>query len=292
VTNHELESRLSDLTTRERHITAEIVTLIRVADQRRLYLERGFSSLFEWLVQSFSYSHSAAYRRVQAARLQKDIPDLADKIAAGSVNLTTLAQLQTAVKNHERAGEKVSPAQKEELITKIENKSSSETQKVLAETFPESMTPKEILRHIGNDDSILTVVLSKEERAALERVKELMAHSNPEASWAEVIGYAARFVVKAKDKTGSTHLDAAAAAQSEKSAAQVRREVLARGCEFKAWGGRKCGSRFQLEVDHIRPRALGGTDAPENLRCLCRKHNLLMAERHFGSRKMKSYWPR
>jgi hypothetical protein len=31
-------------------------------------------------------------------------------------------------------------------------------------------------------------------------------------------------------------------------------------------------------------KAIGGTNAPENLRCLCRKHNQLMAEMKLGSR--------
>jgi 5-methylcytosine-specific restriction endonuclease McrA len=37
--------------------------------------------------------------------------------------------------------------------------------------------------------------------------------------------------------------------------------------------GRVCGSRFNLEVDHIQPKWDGGGHAPENLRVLCRAHN-------------------
>jgi hypothetical protein len=285
----EIEARMRVLTKNERQTTAEIVTLIREVDRRRLYLERGFPSLFEWLIRNFGYSHSAAYRRIQAARLQKDIPALAGKIADGSLNLTTLAQVQTAIQNHEKTGDKVPTVAKEALVARIEMKSSEETQKILAETFPNSIAPKETLRHIGGNDSSLTIVLRAKDRAALERVKELMAHSHPGASWTDIVSYALQFVVKSKDRP--TRIAAAAAAQGEKSWAQIRREVLRRGCEFvDPLSGRVCGSKYQIEVDHIHPRALGGSDDVSNLRCLCRKHNLLMAERCFGRERMGKYW--
>lgn len=53
--------------------------------------------------------------------------------------------------------------------------------------------------------------------------------------------------------------------------------------------GRVCGSRYQMEIDHIIPKALGGGDEPENLRILCRKHNLYAAERVFGKKHMDRF---
>ncbi len=76
----------------------------------------------------------------------------------------------------------------------------------------------------------------------------------------------------------------------------LRRAVLRRSdytCEHVEVGtGWVCGSRYQVEVDHIVPRALGGTDDLENLRCLCRVHNMAMAERELGEELMSRYWPR
>jgi hypothetical protein len=37
-----------------------------------------------------------------------------------------------------------------------------------------------------------------------------------------------------------------------------------------------------LELQHDVPHARGGLPTPENLRVLCRAHNVLMAERDFG----------
>jgi len=42
-----------------------------------------------------------------------------------------------------------------------------------------------------------------------------------------------------------------------------------------------------LEIDHVRPYAKGGSSGEENLRVLCRGHNLLAARREFGAEFMR-----
>lgn len=67
--------------------------------------------------------------------------------------------------------------------------------------------------------------------------------------------------------------------------AHLRRAVWARDgdcCQFESASGRRCESRSGLEIDHVRPVALGGTSTLENLRLLCRAHNQLEAERRLG----------
>jgi len=56
-------------------------------------------------------------------------------------------------------------------------------------------------------------------------------------------------------------------------------------CSFTEPNGVRCPSRERLEIDHIRPFALGGaSDDAANLRLLCRAHNQLLARRAFGDR--------
>ncbi|MDE0023216.1 MAG: HNH endonuclease signature motif containing protein, partial [Spirochaetaceae bacterium] len=65
--------------------------------------------------------------------------------------------------------------------------------------------------------------------------------------------------------------------QSRYIPAAVRREVWRRdeGCcsYVDPHSGRRCGSRYRLEVDHIVPFARGGTSEPSNLRVRCGAHH-------------------
>jgi hypothetical protein len=46
--------------------------------------------------------------------------------------------------------------------------------------------------------------------------------------------------------------------------------------------GKRCGSRYFLEIDHIQAVALDGGNEPDNLRLLCRSHNTRAAVKTFG----------
>lgn len=55
-------------------------------------------------------------------------------------------------------------------------------------------------------------------------------------------------------------------------------------CTFTAPDGVRCAATSRLEIDHVRPYALGGSsDDASNLRLMCRTHNQLLARRVFGT---------
>ncbi len=92
-------------------------------------------------------------------------------------------------------------------------------------------------------------------------------------------------------------LDEAAGAKKREARAgcryipsSVRERLLERAsyqCEFRGPGGVRCTARTRLEVDHIEPVGKGGSCGEENLRMLCRGHNLLAAAREFGEEFMR-----
>ncbi len=60
-------------------------------------------------------------------------------------------------------------------------------------------------------------------------------------------------------------------------------------CSFVSEEGIRCTERHGLEFDHCIPYAAGGSTDFNNLRLLCKAHNLLMAERLFGKEKMQRH---
>lgn len=66
---------------------------------------------------------------------------------------------------------------------------------------------------------------------------------------------------------------------------RLRRQVLARDlglCQSCARQGRTTSGR---DVDHVRPKAAGGTDDPENLQVLCEPCHLDKSAREQGKRR-------
>ena len=74
--------------------------------------------------------------------------------------------------------------------------------------------------------------------------------------------------------------------------AEVRRQVWERDQGRCAWAspdGKRCNSRWQLEVDHKQAAARGGPATLDNLRLACKVHNLLHAEEVYGREHMRKY---
>jgi hypothetical protein len=130
----QLESQLKLLVGRERQLLHLILKHIQEADRRKLYAARAFSSLFEYLTKEMGYSSGAAQRRIEAARLMNQVPELALKIQKGDVNLSQIGIISQAVKMKEsQMGKKLSAEVKREVIAEIAQKTTAQTQMLVAE---------------------------------------------------------------------------------------------------------------------------------------------------------------
>ncbi|MGZ3771263.1 MAG: HNH endonuclease [Bdellovibrio sp.] len=178
ISNSDLEFRLKNLVANERKLLHVILEHIREVDVRKIYLERAYSSLYEYLVKELRYSGSAAMRRLEAARLLKDVPILAKKIQEGSLNLSQIGELSRVLKEKEKTfGIKVSCAQKEELVSIITGKTTQETQKELSLAL--DIEPKKHdSQRMQQDESVrLEITLTKEQYQKLMTCKDLAAAS-------------------------------------------------------------------------------------------------------------------
>ncbi len=102
ISNEELEFRLKDLVSKERKLLHVILEHIKEVDTRKLYLQRAYPSIYEYLVKELGYSGSAAMRRLEAARLLKEVPLVSMKIQEGTLNLSQIGELTRMVKEKER----------------------------------------------------------------------------------------------------------------------------------------------------------------------------------------------
>jgi 5-methylcytosine-specific restriction endonuclease McrA len=327
MTFEQIDDRIAVLVKTERHTTRETLELIRHAESIRLPENLGYRNTHHWLLERHKYSGSAADRRIQAARLLRDLPHIAEKVEDGAVNLSILCKMQTVLRAQQKAtGQKPSLDQKREAITQIENKSCGQAEQVLHTLFPEAEVSNEKTVHKRDGGERLTVELSAQAVGYLERAREILSHALPSATIGDLIERIARDFVenndplikaerkidqkKSKNAAGEkapdaaselsessmTHADLTAVAQRKLAQRRrpalptaLRREVIRRAgarCEYRHQTRRR-ESRYQIEVDHVVPKAKGGTDTLENLRCLCRKHNQMVAEREYGREFMQ-----
>jgi 5-methylcytosine-specific restriction endonuclease McrA len=74
--------------------------------------------------------------------------------------------------------------------------------------------------------------------------------------------------------------------------AALKREIWSRDqgqCTFQSADGKRCSSRYALEVDHIVPLALDGQTKLSNLRLLCRAHHQHQALIQLGPQKVRPF---
>jgi 5-methylcytosine-specific restriction endonuclease McrA len=149
----------------------------------------------------------------------------------------------------------------------------------------------------------LRVTIDRTCKEDLDTLKSLLAHKVPDGDLEAVLHEAIRCAIEKHGKRKGAVAPARKANRSAPPApkhtdatsaipAEVRREVWTRDggrCAWIAADGRRCNSRWKLELDHIQPAALGGTSTVDNLRVACRPHNLLHAEQTYGREHMERF---
>ena len=87
--NRDLLHETMRLAAGERSSTARLVAALREVDSRRLYLDEGYSCMFFYCTHALHLSESAAYRRIEVARVSRAFPQVLEALTMGALNLTT-----------------------------------------------------------------------------------------------------------------------------------------------------------------------------------------------------------
>ena len=200
-----LLERTKELSGIEHHLEVVVIDHLREIQKRRLYLRRGFSSLFDYAVRELGYSDAAAWRRIKAMRLCADVDGVRERLQNGSMTLNAAAQLQHAFDRQERKKERAArsapggagfgaaaqsqdgaapapvldPEARRELVEQASGKSSREVMQLLAEVDPELAAAADRVRPLGGGRWELKAVIDDECRRGLERLKGLLSHVDP-----------------------------------------------------------------------------------------------------------------
>jgi uncharacterized protein YcbK (DUF882 family) len=288
LSDDQLETSLKFYIQKERQILHMVLEHIKEMARRELHL-RKYSSLMDYLIKEFAYSETAARTRISAARLLNEVPELAQKIQDGTMNLAKVAELSRAIKEKELSThEKISAAHKNELVEMISGKTTRESQRDLAQALDIQIKDYDTKR-IQKDESVRhEFTASKVQDDKITRCRNLTAHQisqeHMDYNLASTIEILADFFLKAKEgnlenfdtKKTSKSLNKGARKINKTITPKTRRLVIQRDkvCQHKdSATGQKCGSQFALQTDHKIALWAGGDNSLGNLQALCATHN-------------------
>ena len=134
LSDDDLVAEVARLARCECDVTAELIAHLAELDARRLYLGKGFASLFVYCTGALRLSEHEAYNRIEAARAARRFPVILDLLREGSVNLTTIRLLAPHLRceNHE------------ELLACASGRSRREVEELLAGRFPRPAVPPSV----------------------------------------------------------------------------------------------------------------------------------------------------
>ena len=110
----------------ERAMTVKILHHLNEIERRKLYLELGHSSLFDYCTRRLKYSSSAAWRRIQTARCIRRYPEVLALLHARELSLSTISLVAPILTDGNRAL----------VLGRVRGKSHREVERVVSEYRP------------------------------------------------------------------------------------------------------------------------------------------------------------
>ena len=306
-----LTSEVRFLAERARHNEIQLLTRLAVFDSRRLCVESGFRSLYEYCTTSLGFDEAEAHRRIRAARVVHAYPQALTALERRRVSLSSLVVLSPWLERDNV----------DAWLNAAQGKSRRELETLVAARYPQAPMPDSVRKcpgtvmivgaappqaleasssscalewgwqslvpvsadrvRVGFDAALIVSRL-------IDRVRQLLRHKYPQGRLEDVIREVLEAYLNRKDpqrrlelKEGKTEASGEGPPRrrglDRYIPARVKSAVWRRDdgrCSWRESDGRVCGSKDWLEYDHIRPYSRGGkSDDPRNVRLLCRAHN-------------------
>jgi hypothetical protein len=275
----------------ERAATVILVARLAELDARGLYRGAGYPSLFAYCTHVLKLSEYEAYHRIEAARHVRRCPELLDRLADGSLNLTTLREVAPHVSDQDK-----------ELLEAAAGKSKRQVQELVAARLPEQpavsslrklpdlpASRRPVVAPVSPDQYRITITANWEMKDDLVRVQDLMRHQIPDGDPGKILARALSLLRQQLEKRklggeSTKRKDRPPRPGSRHVPKEVRHVWKRDGgrCAFVARDGTRCPERGGLEFHHIDPWALGGEPTVRNISLRCRAHNRHESEAWFG----------
>ena len=285
-----------------------LIDALMEVDRSRVFEKLGYSSLYQYVIQSLRLSESLAYAAITVARKAREVPELRDGIHDGSISVSKARRVVSVI----------NPSNQEDWISKLKTLPSRKLEKEVARVNPKAATSE---RAHYVTEKRLALSLGVEEATLLEfrRAQDQVSRSQGRAvSLEETLAELLRFYLSRKDPVRVAERVTAkkggrlVLSVEGESQAQVQPQVQPHGaggskdvwqpelvpgrvhpkrapipavvshavrlrdqgrCQASLSDGSRCGESRWTDLHHRVPVKKGGPNTPENLVTLCRAHH-------------------
>jgi len=240
-----------------------VLSYLKEIDNRKLYVEHDCATLFKFCTKILRYSDAEAALRVRAVRAIKRKPIIEQKIKDEEMNLSTAASLDTFMRDNLKVNI-------DKVIEKISGKSHREAKDIL-----DRVSMKKKRRLILKLDERLIKKLQHIQRD-FEDCSELEALESLMDQYLEK-----KKECRSKRKTRGS-------SQQRYISRDTKEQVNHRAqgqCEG-IHNGKRCKARVNLQFEHVRPIACGGSSDLKNIRKFCFACNQRSGIKTLGIEKM------
>jgi hypothetical protein len=260
---------------------ADLIAILQEVESSRTFFKLGYTSLFQYVVQSLQLSESVAANFVTVARKAKEFPALQRAIDQGDLTVSK-ARKVTAVLTSEN---------QEEWVKKAVELPQRKLEEQVANLAPETAI-RDGIKPITEKLSQLKVGISRELEEKMRRVQDLESQrTGRSVKLAETLEALVDLYLEKKDPLKKAervlakennadacvvrHVNRLNQSDTHTVPAKIKHQVNLRdgGRCTHTEDGERCESRRWLDVHHIVLRSHGGTNDVENLTTLCSSHH-------------------
>jgi len=166
LTNRDLLRGLEKLVCSERATTLQVLLHIVEVEQRRLFVPKGYSSMFSYLTKGLKYSEPSAQRRISSARVIAKYPRAHQLLEKDRVSLTALSLVSSILKDAKNG---------DEIIESIADKTRDEVRQIVSRHKPVSTTPRERIQLVNV--AVKPIALKKEASKSLSLFSQVLNES-------------------------------------------------------------------------------------------------------------------
>jgi hypothetical protein len=283
---------------------ARLIEILQELDHERGYFYFGVNSIFNFCISVLNLSPARTQNYLSVSRKSSEVPELKSAIASGEISLCMARKLAPvinksnksewltfAMESTTREVEKAVAKAKPELAVKESVKYVAEDRLALTVGLSEETIEK--LKRVMDLESQRTKKSATRENAIVVALDAYLEQHDPikkaerakkRAKKNEIKKDEQRLVPQHKSEavierpTSTQHVAKRVARHIGRRQALPSALVHAvhlrdqRQCTFKS-GSKRCGATRWLDIHHVIPRSLGGSDTLENLTTVCSAHH-------------------